>query len=189
MKNIDKRQAVLDATLKLITENGFHGTPMSMVAEKAGVATGSIYYYFESKEQIIRELYANIKKKMGEALLENIDESKNFKEQFFKVWKNLYHFFVSHPQEFNFLEQYSNSPFINQQVKEENFRFYKPVIDFIQTGIDKGVLREIHIELMVALLYGSVTSVVKLQLSNILQIEEHLLQDAIQSSWDGVKII
>jgi len=40
-KNIsDKRTAILDATLALISERGFHNTPMSLIAKTAGVSTG-----------------------------------------------------------------------------------------------------------------------------------------------------
>jgi AcrR family transcriptional regulator len=42
------------ATLKLITEHGFHATPVSMIASEAGVGAGTIYRYFESKEAIIK---------------------------------------------------------------------------------------------------------------------------------------
>lgn len=38
----DKRQAILEATLRLISENGFHGTAMSKVAKEAGVSAGII---------------------------------------------------------------------------------------------------------------------------------------------------
>ena len=46
----DKRTAILQATLRLISENGFHGTAMSKVAKEAGVSAGIIYHYFDSKD-------------------------------------------------------------------------------------------------------------------------------------------
>ena len=59
----DKRQAILDATLRLISQNGFHGASMSQVAEEAKVSTGIIYHYFESKDELIDELYKSINRK------------------------------------------------------------------------------------------------------------------------------
>ena len=58
----DKKQAIFDATLRLISENGFHGTAMSKVAKEANVSTGIIYHYFESKDDLIAELYRHAKK-------------------------------------------------------------------------------------------------------------------------------
>jgi AcrR family transcriptional regulator len=43
----DKRRAILAATLRLISKNGFHGTAMSRVAQEAGVSTGIISHYFK----------------------------------------------------------------------------------------------------------------------------------------------
>jgi AcrR family transcriptional regulator len=64
----DKRQAILDATLRLISKNGFHGTAMSKVAQEAGVSTGIIYHYFDSKDELIDELYKAIKRKSAQAM-------------------------------------------------------------------------------------------------------------------------
>jgi AcrR family transcriptional regulator len=60
----DKRQAILDATLKLISKNGFHGTAMSKVAKEAGVSTGIIYHYFDSKDDLMDKLYGCIQNEL-----------------------------------------------------------------------------------------------------------------------------
>src|SRR5690348_2500554 len=49
MDKLDKRCAIIRATLELVAEHGFHGAPMALVAERSGVAAGTIYRYFESK--------------------------------------------------------------------------------------------------------------------------------------------
>ena len=51
-----KREQVLQTTLELITELGFHATPMALIIEKSGVAAGTIYYYFKSKEELFNEV-------------------------------------------------------------------------------------------------------------------------------------
>jgi len=161
----DKKQNILDAMLNLIVANGFHGTPMSLVAKEAGVAAGTIYHYFDSKEAIINELYAILKQRMGQALLTSNPVNLHFKTRFFMFWRNLYHYIVQNPNEFIFLELYANSPYISQLAKTENAQFYQPVIDFLAQGALAGVLREMDIRLMVALICGSVMVAAKLQLS------------------------
>ena len=49
----DKAEAILGAALELFVDRGFHGTSVPSVAERAGVASGTIYHYFASKEAII----------------------------------------------------------------------------------------------------------------------------------------
>jgi AcrR family transcriptional regulator len=52
------RSAIVTAALRLFRENGYDATTMRAVAAEAGVSTGNAYYYFSSKEELIREFYA-----------------------------------------------------------------------------------------------------------------------------------
>ena len=47
----DKADAILAAALNLFVERGFHGTSVLSVAERAGVAAGTIYHYFVAKRR------------------------------------------------------------------------------------------------------------------------------------------
>lgn len=184
----DKRAAVMQAMMELVTEYGFHGTAMSMVAKRAGVAAGTIYHYFESKEEIINQLYTELNHRMGATLLEESTGKGTTKERFFGFYANLYQYFITHPDEFHFLEQYANSPFITQAAKEERQRFNQPVLDFLQQGMELGVLRPLDLRILIALVYGHVVSLAKLHLSAEMEISAEQLEQAAQSCWDGVRI-
>ena len=62
MTKPDKRDEIVRAALELIAEHGFHGAPMAMIADRAGVGAGTIYRYFENKDVLINELYLEIEK-------------------------------------------------------------------------------------------------------------------------------
>lgn len=55
-KTKDKRKAVLDAAMIVFSRNGFHETHVDEIAELAGVAKGTVYRYFKSKEDILKEI-------------------------------------------------------------------------------------------------------------------------------------
>ncbi|WP_427016905.1 TetR/AcrR family transcriptional regulator [Pseudarthrobacter sp. P1] len=50
------KRAILDAALELGAQHGISGTTMDEVAERAGVAKGSVYYNFSSKDKLFEEL-------------------------------------------------------------------------------------------------------------------------------------
>ena len=50
----EKKQSILDASLKLFVENGFHGTSTAEIAKTAEVATGTLFHYFKTKEELIK---------------------------------------------------------------------------------------------------------------------------------------
>jgi len=52
------RSAIVTAALRLFRENGYDATTMRAIAAEAGVSTGNAYYYFASKEELLREFYA-----------------------------------------------------------------------------------------------------------------------------------
>ena len=82
MKNNDKRTEIMQAALKLIAEHGFHGAPMAMIADTAGVGTGTIYCHFESKDALIKELFLELREKIVAVLLEGYSVDKPIRERF-----------------------------------------------------------------------------------------------------------
>jgi len=53
----DKRRAILDAAIRIFARQGFHSARVSDVAAEAGVAYGLVYHYFDSKDQMLNELF------------------------------------------------------------------------------------------------------------------------------------
>jgi TetR/AcrR family fatty acid metabolism transcriptional regulator len=53
----DKRQRILDAAVRVFAKKGFYATRVSEVAKAAGVADGTIYLYFKSKDELLVSLF------------------------------------------------------------------------------------------------------------------------------------
>jgi TetR/AcrR family fatty acid metabolism transcriptional regulator len=53
----EKRQRILDAALRIFAERGFYTAKVSEVAREAGVADGTIYLYFENKDDLLISLF------------------------------------------------------------------------------------------------------------------------------------
>lgn len=185
---MDKRQKILDTTLSLISRLGFQSTPMSLIIEKSNVAAGTIYYHFKSKEDLIDTLYSELKKEMGNAIIQNINKEISFKDKFYLIWRNLYFFFTNNSQKFEFIENYANSPFIHKEIKAITKRYYQPAIDFYKSGIKAGILRDMPIDLLVNLIFGQVSIFARMIILEEIEFSEIILEQTIQSSWDSVKI-
>ena len=67
----DKRRAILDAAITVFARQGFHSSRVSDVAAEAGVAYGLVYHYFDSKDQMLNELFSE----RWSLLLAAIDEA------------------------------------------------------------------------------------------------------------------
>ncbi|HXW34895.1 MAG TPA: TetR/AcrR family transcriptional regulator [Acidimicrobiales bacterium] len=67
-KGARTRARLLDAAKQVFEENGFLDARISDIAERAGLSHGSFYHYFESKEEIFREVAADVDEHLSEPM-------------------------------------------------------------------------------------------------------------------------
>ncbi len=68
------RERILDVALDLFTEQGYDGTSLRQIAEQLGVTKAALYYYFESKEDILMALHLRLHEFGKEALVRMMGE-------------------------------------------------------------------------------------------------------------------
>lgn len=59
-KEGNKEQDIITAAIEVFAEDGYHEAKISKIAELANVATGSVYLYFESKEDLLVKIFSNL---------------------------------------------------------------------------------------------------------------------------------
>jgi TetR/AcrR family transcriptional regulator, multidrug resistance operon repressor len=185
---MDKRTEILNTFLELIIKNGFHATPMSLVAKTSGIAIGTIYHYFPSKEAIIEELYSSLKEKFGNALKNSYSNDGDTKENFFSICRAMYEYLSRNLSDFLFFEQYSNSPFISNKTKEENLKHFSFAIEMLQNGIKSEKFKNMPVELMFYIVYSNISTFIKLDLRSEIEKNDSLFDILLNSMWDGLRI-
>jgi AcrR family transcriptional regulator len=55
-KSIERRQRILDAAARALAERGYSEAKLSDIAQEAGTHAGNLYYYFPSREDLVREV-------------------------------------------------------------------------------------------------------------------------------------
>ncbi|MES3017639.1 MAG: TetR/AcrR family transcriptional regulator [Bacteroidota bacterium] len=188
LDNPEKKDAILKSTLDLIGTNGFHGSPMSLIAKNAGVAAGTIYHYFPSKEELIFELYAHIKSGLHAAMFKNDDENKSFQDRFFNLFINLCSHYIKNPNVLTFLEQYTSSPFIKCNPIHQKKNFNQEMIEFFNYGVEKGHLKKIDDHLLAPVFHGTIISTAKHHITGRYKFTQDSLLNVAQIIWDGIKV-
>ncbi len=182
----EKKVAILETTLELIRQHGFHGTPISMVVKNSGVAAGTIYHHFENKDRLICELFQYVTEKMLRAIKEGDNATAPYEERFLNMWKNLYAFHSSNPSVPIFFDQYINSPFFEKKPKEEINPYHRYIYDFIQEGISQGHLKPVNPEILGVLLSSTAITSFKIRSHGKIKAGVEELEQIIQIIWDGV---
>lgn len=86
----DRAAAVRSALRTLVARNGFHGASMSAVASQAGVATGTAYTHYASKDELVLAAYCETKAQLGAAAVGGLDAGAEAGTQFRGVWLAAY---------------------------------------------------------------------------------------------------
>lgn len=61
----DKQKAILDAALRICAERGIGGAPTSAISKAAGIAEGSLFTYFKTKDELLNQLYATLRREFS----------------------------------------------------------------------------------------------------------------------------
>lgn len=183
----DKRTAIMEAALKLFTERGFHGTSTAQISKEAGVATGTLFNYFPTKEDLINSLYFGVKGELSRSMGKGIEIESTFQDKLKKLWSNLINWGVDNQEEFLFVGQFCSSPYITKFTRDEVMKEYVFLHKFVDEGINSGEIRDFSAELVIAMFYQGSRAVVNLLLdSDPLEDENKIIEDGFQIIWRGL---
>src|SRR5258705_2773832 len=104
-KSEDKRNAILDAATRLFAERGLTAAPTSEISKQAGVAEGTLFTYFETKDDLINVLYREIKLELADAMMSDFPRKKNVRTRLQHVWDRYVNWGIAHPRHRKALEQ------------------------------------------------------------------------------------
>lgn len=110
-KPTDKAAAVRQAMRSVVAEHGFHGASMSAVAKEAGVATGTAYTHYASKDDLVLAAYGETKAQLGRSATRDIDQDASPAQRFRTLWLAYYDYLRTHPDQARFLLQVDHSPY------------------------------------------------------------------------------
>ncbi len=182
----DKQEAILDATLELIGEHGFHGTPMSAIAKKADVGAGTIYRYYESKEELINALYLREKRAINAQLLLGVHDGLSAREAFGKIFRNGIEARLSNSARLRFLDQYYNSPFIGDDTRRQREQLMGEYMEIIERGVASGELRDLPRPLIMVMVFGPMMHLASAAHGVEFEINNELIELLLDTIWRSI---
>ncbi len=190
MSKPDKRDEIVRAALELIAEHGFHGAPMAMIADRAGVGAGTIYRYFENKEVMIADLYRDLEDRSFPVIKEGYEPEKTIRERFLHLCQALLRYFIENPVDFRFLEQFFNSPY-GVEYRRDKIMGKKEGCDIFrelfEDGISQKSMKDIPLVILFDLAFGPILAVARDHILGFIALDEVLITCTVEACWDGVR--
>jgi len=168
-KTGEKYQAIIEAAVRVIANNGYHNAQVSKIAKEANVADGTIYLYFKNKEDLLISLFHE---KMGEWITvtkEAIDQEKTAPKKLLALIHTHFYHLSTHV---NFayvtqVEMRQSNPRIREGVRRSVKSYLNLIDEVIELGMKEGVFRsDIQLFTIRKMVFGTLDEAVTAWLMN-----------------------
>lgn len=184
---LNKRAAILDATLSLLASKGFHGFSIKDVAREAGVATGTLYLYFADRDDLIEQLYRQIVDKVAEVIVIAPESGQNLQQEFRSMCFRFYQLFQQQPAILLSKTQFDHLP---SEVLFKRHADAKVALhglfDFFARGRQQRILKDLPDDVLFALGFDPYFEIVRKTMLGLLETDETLLDAIVTASWDAI---
>src|ERR1700761_3992078 len=139
-KSDDKRNAILAAAISVFAERGL-GAPTSAISKAAGVAEGTLFTYFSTKDELINALYRELKLELADAMLANFPRKKNLRSKLHHIWNGYVQWGVENPAQCKVLEQLKVSDVLTGESKAAGLAPFAEIQEMSCAAVEQRLLK------------------------------------------------
>jgi AcrR family transcriptional regulator len=148
-KSEDKRNAILDAATRVFAERGLTDAPTSEISKEAGVAEGTLFTYFKTKDELINALYREIKLELADAMMSGFPRKKSVRTRLHHVWNGYVHWGVANREQRRVLAQLQVSGLLAKESIDAGSAPFVEMYNTIRDAVERHILRaDLPIELI-----------------------------------------
>jgi AcrR family transcriptional regulator len=148
-KSEDKRNAILDAATRVFAERGLTAAPTSEISKEAGVAEGTLFTYFKTKDDLMNALYREIKLELADAMMSGFPRKKSVRTKLQHVWDGYVNWGAANRDKRRVLAQLQVSGMLAKESIEAGSAPFVEMYNTIRDAIERHILRaDLPIELI-----------------------------------------
>ena len=179
---------MIETAMRLFITQGFEHTPTSQIAREAKVATGTLFHYFKTKEDLINEIYLVTKSAYTRNLFNGVREIVDVKEKCIKLLTNAVSWSIAHEKHFLFHRLYESSPIITEKTKEMGLTHFQEFFSFIEEAKGNGIIKDIPTDMLFRILQGIMFHLIHHIIDTGLQAyQEKYIEMTFDILWEGLK--
>lgn len=183
-----KRDDLLSAALKLFVENGVQNTTTAKIAAKAGIAAGTLFLYFPTKQDLINALILKISKEQSEAINALLAPSLSARDAFLTIWNGSIRWFIENKDAYAYVQQVRDSGTIPEAVVQESNSLFGYYYEAILKGHQEGSIKPLPVELIGGIIYQDIVAVMNLiRMQPDLEKQEAYIQQGFEIFWNGIR--
>ena len=183
-----KREALVRATINLVNNHGFHAAPMSKIAKMAEVSPGTIYLYFENKQDLVNQAYIEVKAAFSKFAFKDYKADFSVEKGFENIFKNIAEFKLIEVEEAMFLSQCDNTPIIDEPSRMEGLKHLQPLLDLWERGKKEGIIKPVSSYMLYAFSIYPIAFLMNMQKRKLYELTSAHVDEAYEMAWNSIKI-
>jgi AcrR family transcriptional regulator len=186
LKSEDKRNAILEAATRLFAERGLTAAPTSEISKQAGIAEGTLFTYFETKDDLINALYREIKLELAGAMMSDFPRKKKVGIRLRHVWDRYLNWGIANSKQRKALAQLTVSEALTKESRDAGGAPFVEFQGMIRDGIEQRVFRnDVPVELISKTLTALVEATIDLTLANPSKAKQYR-ESGFEMFWAGI---
>jgi len=184
--NSQKREDILMAALGLVSQYGFHGTSMAMIAAAANSGAGTIYHYFTSKDELMRALFVQIKQEFVQKVLDGVTAQMPLRVCFYRMWRNIVLYYIQYPDRVAFAQQFHYSPYFDRASLDFVNRIMLPIVRPFEAAMHQGWIKTMPFPVLEAFTLDVATSLARRHVKGELRVDDDLIDRTAEMCWAAI---
>jgi AcrR family transcriptional regulator len=182
----NKKEAIMESALELFTTEGFDNTSTASISKNAGVATGTLFTYFENKVDLINELYLSTKKELFGVLLP-VEVPDEFTIDFArKIWSTMIRWGLDNPTKMRFIIQYSSSPYISKLTWDGIDAEMEMTRNMFSKAVDDGIIKDLSLDYLGYITTSHIYATIIFMITNGID-DDDFIERVFPTMWDMLK--
>lgn len=159
----NKYHLILEAAVKVFARQGFYQSTVAQIAKEAGVADGTIYLYFKSKNDILVQFFNYRTKQVFDRFRAEVNKGDNSLAKLRNlIRRHLAEFQRDRDMAVVYqVETHQNSRLAESQIREMSKMYQDLVSDIVEAGQQEGnIRRDLYVGLVKRFILGAVDEVI-----------------------------
>jgi AcrR family transcriptional regulator len=158
------RERLTRAAIAIVAREGMAAATTAAIAAEAGVAEGTLYRHFESKDDLLIAAYRQMKNEVFVLAAEGVDVAAPPPERLKRTWKAIYLAYRADRDAFAFGNRFMESALAEREGGEAARAIGKIVVDLRRAGIASGDFKNLPADLLGNLFLAPISYLLKTEI-------------------------
>ncbi len=154
-----KREAIVMSAINNFARNGFYETKISDIAKEANIADGTVYLYFENKDDLFIKVFEEMVVSHLDKIKEVVKNETNALNKLYKLFEMHIELFTSNPSFVKFfVQEMRQSPLFYSKYPD-----FKPIMHYLEyieelviESVNQGLIRPVNTKTATSVMFGSI---------------------------------